>query len=125
MSSDTISGWVRTFFHNVDNLDLPGFLSRLTDDAVVTFANNPPAVGKEAIGEGIGFIFGSVDGMKHSFVTEFSDSDRTFLESQVDYFRKDGSTVSVPAATVMHRRGELVDEMRIYVDLSPLFAPSA
>ena len=44
------------------------------------------------------------------------------LETQVDYLRKDGRTVTVPVVTVLEREGRLVRALRIYLDVSPVYA---
>jgi hypothetical protein len=46
----------------------------------------------------------------------------TFLEANVEYRRKDGKTVTVPAVTVLERSGDLVKSLRIYVDVAPVYA---
>ena len=41
------------------------------------------------------------------------------------YTRKDGSQVGIPSTTILRKRGDLVEDVRIYMDLTPLFARSA
>jgi hypothetical protein len=33
--------------------------------------------------------------------------------------------VGIPTTTILRRRGDLVEDIRIYIDLAPLFAPAA
>jgi hypothetical protein len=40
------------------------------------------------------------------------------------YTRQDGSQVGIPATTILRKRGNLVADVRIYMDLAPLFAPA-
>lgn len=117
--------WVRDFYDNVDNRDLEAFLGSLSDDVVVKFANNPPAVGKEQVGQAIGGFFESIAGMTHTFVDVHAAQDATVVEADIEYVRIDGAHVRVPSATILHRRGELVDQLRIYIDLAPVFAPAS
>jgi ketosteroid isomerase-like protein len=119
-----MSDWLADFYRDVDAMNLQGFLDRHTDDVVVTFGNNPPAIGKEQVGQAIGGFFQTVDGMKHTFVNVFTDGDTTILEADIEYTRKDGARVNVPSGTVLHRRDGLVDRLTIYIDLAPVFAPA-
>jgi ketosteroid isomerase-like protein len=117
--------WLRDYYDDVDNMRLDAFIDRHTDDVVVKFANNPPAVGKDEVAQAIGGFFQMIAGMRHDFVNVYTDGDATILEANIDYARKDGHHVTVPATSVLHRRDELVDQLRIYLDLAPVFAPSA
>ncbi|HZO36069.1 MAG TPA: nuclear transport factor 2 family protein [Solirubrobacteraceae bacterium] len=119
-----MSDWVTDYYDDVDNMRLEPYLEHHTDDAVVTFGNNPPAVGKEAIRAAIGGFFSTIGGLKHTFVHSYTDGDTTYLELSIDYTRKDGGIVTVPAASVLHRRGDLVDALRIYIDVAPIYAPA-
>jgi ketosteroid isomerase-like protein len=118
-----MSNWLADYYTDVDNMDLEGYLDRHTDDAVVKFGNNPPAVGKQQIGEAIGGFFTTVAGMKHNFVAIHEAGDTTILEADIEYTRLDGSKVRVPSASFLHRRGDLVDQLTIYIDLAPVFTP--
>jgi hypothetical protein len=46
----------------------------------------------------------------------------TFPEANVEYLRKDGKTVTIPAVTVLERNGDLVKSLRIYFDVAPVYA---
>jgi len=117
--------WLRDYYDDVDGMRLQEFLDRHTDDVVVRFGNNPPAVGKAEVGQAIGYFWGLIGGLRHSFVNVYANGETTILESEIDYTRTDGLHVTVPCTSVLHRRGELVDQLRIYLDLAPVFAPAA
>ncbi len=120
-----MADWLKDYYDDVDNMRMAPYIGHHTDDVVVKFANNPPAVGKEAVEHNIGHFWGMIAGLKHNFINVFNDGDTTILEADIDYARKDGQQVTVPCTTILHRRGELVDQCRIYIDLAPLFAPAA
>lgn len=117
-----MSDWISAYYDDVDHMRMDEWVARHTDDIVVTFGNNPPARGKEQIAENIGYLWSTIDGLKHNFVNTFEVDGTTILELKVDYTRKDGDLVTVPCTTIIHRTGELVDSMRIYIDLAPVFA---
>ena len=117
--------WLREYYDDVDNMRLDEFVNRHTDDVVVKFANSPAAIGKEEVAHAIGGFWQMIGGLRHDFVNVYNDGDSTILEADIDYERKDGSHVTVPSTSVLHRRGPLVDQLRIYLDLAPVFAPTA
>ena len=117
-----MSDWVRDYFRDVDKMDLEGWVARHTDDIVVQFGNNPLAHGREEIAQNIGGFWSMIGGLKHNFVNTYEVGDTTILESAVDYIRADGAQVTVPSTSFLHRRGDLVDSLRVYIDLTPVFA---
>lgn len=117
-----MSDWVEDYFADVDAMRLDAFVDRHTDDAVVSFANNPPARGKDEIRAAIGGFWELIDGLSHEIKHRYEDGDTVILESLVTYRRKDGSDVTVPSASFLHRDGELVDRLTFYIDLAPVFA---
>jgi ketosteroid isomerase-like protein len=120
-----MSGWLRDYYDDVDNMRLQAFVDRHTDDVVVKFGNNPPAVGKAEVEKAIGYFWTMIGGLRHQFVNVFADGDTTILEAEIDYERKDGVHVMVPCTSILHRRDGLVDGLRVYLDLAPVFAPAA
>ena len=43
-------------------------------------------------------------------------------QANVEYLRKDGKTVTIPAVTVLERSDNLVKSLRIYFDVAPVYA---
>ena len=118
-----MADWLRDMYDTIDAKDLDGFIDALHDDVVVVFANNPPAVGKDQVRGAIGGFFGTIATMSHNFSNVFTDGDTTILEAVIAYGRLDGPVVDVPCVSILHRDGALVDGLRIYLDLTPVFAP--
>jgi SnoaL-like domain len=120
-----MSDWVNAYYDDVDHMRLDEWLARHTDDVVVRFGNNPPARGKEEVGGNIGGFWSMIGGLKHTILRSYEVDGTTILEADVDYTRKDGNHVVVPCTTFLHREGDLVDELRVYIDLAPVFAEAA
>jgi len=116
--------WLWDYYADVDAMRMDEYLAHHTDDVVVRFANNPEAHGKEQVRAGIGHFWELIDGLRHDFVNVFQDGDTTVAEALIDYTRKDGGVVTIPCTTLLHRRGELVDSVRVYLDVAPIFAPA-
>ena len=120
-----VSDWIRDYFRTVDRMDLDAYLALHTDDVRFRFANAPTTTGKQAIREGLTQFWGSISGLRHDIVRTWDTGDSGVSEAMCVYTRKDGSEVGIPTTTILRRRGDLVEDIRIYIDLAPLFAPAA
>ncbi|HET7459247.1 MAG TPA: nuclear transport factor 2 family protein, partial [Gemmatimonadaceae bacterium] len=95
------------------------------------FGNAPTITGRDAIREAIAGFFTAFVSLSHESKGAFLDGDTLILEAVVTYTRHDGQLVSVPAVTIFRIAGiapndggrPVADQCRIYVDLTPLFAP--
>jgi hypothetical protein len=114
--------WFSDLYANVDAMRLDAFVAGLSPDVEVVVGNNPAMKGREAVKQGIGHFWSTIAGLKHHFVNVVEGQGLTVLEAKVDYLRKDGREVTVPAVTVLERNGELVKSMRIYLDVAPVYA---
>ena len=114
--------WIEEYFADVDAMRLDEFVERHTDDAVVSFNDNPPAEGKEQIRETIGGFWQMIDGLSHEIKNRYEDDGNVILESDVHYKRKDGQEVTVKTVSILHRDGDLVDRLTFYNDPTPIFA---
>lgn len=114
--------WVADLYAPVDALSIDGFLAHLTDDVSFRFGNAEPAIGHEPIRAGLTQLYSQLTGMKHHFLEVWENGDNAVLVLDVDYMRKAGDVVRVPAVTLVHRREDLVDKMQIVIDLAPLMS---
>ena len=118
-----MSDWINDYYANIDNMRLDDFVNSHTDDVVVKFGNNPPAVGKDQVRAAIGQFWTLIGGMKHSFVNVHEAGNTTVLEADIDYTRLDGQVVTVPCASIIDRVDDgKVSGLRIYIDLAPVFS---
>lgn len=114
--------WFSDLYASIDRMNLDAFAAGLTPDVEVIVGNNPTMNGREAAKEGIGFFFSTIDGIKHNITKVVEGDGVTVMEAKIDYIRKDGNTVTVPAVTVLERQGDLVKALRIYMDVAPVYA---
>lgn len=118
--------WARQLYGEaVDRKDAAGFAAVFAEDGTLRFGNQPPIAGRAKIEEAITQFFLAMVSLRHEFA-EISRTENTiFLEAVVTYHRHDGEVVSVPAMTVFEMNDNfLAKSCRIYVDLTPLFAPT-
>lgn len=118
-----MADWLRDYYDNIDNMRLDDFVDSHTEDIVVQFGNNPPAVGKQQVREAIGQFWTMISGLEHNFVNVHESGSTTVLEANIDYTRHDDQVVTVPCASILDRAEDgRVSALRIYVDLAPVFA---
>ena len=119
-----MSDWITDYYADVDGMRLSSYVDRHTDDAEVVFGNNPPAVGKQAIGAAIGGFWSMIGGLRHEWRNLwFVDDGRTAVfEALLHYTTKGGAEVSVPCVSILDRAEDgRVSSLRVHIDLAPLF----
>lgn len=122
--------WADTLYSgHVDHKDADGFAAAFTQDGTLRFGNSETISGRDAIRTAIAQFFTAFKSLRHHSGRTWIDGDIVVLEAGVTYTRHDGQEVTVPATTIFHlvpfdaSSTPLADECRIYVDLTPLFAP--
>ena len=95
--------WFSGLYASIDAMRLEEFAAGLTPDVKVVVGNNPAMNGREAAREGIGYFLSTIDGIKHHVLNVAEINGVTFLEANVEYLRKDGKTVTIPAVTVLEQ----------------------
>jgi ketosteroid isomerase-like protein len=114
--------WLTQYYADVDAQRMDAFLAHHAPGARVVFANHPPAVGHEAIRGAIGGLWGSIAGLSHRPIHIWQEGATTLLEAAVTYIRKDGKTVTVPCVSIFETQGGKVTDLRVHIDLAPVFA---
>ena len=117
-----LGAWYEDFYATVDAMDAAGLAARCTEETVMRMANHDAVVGRDAVIGGLSAFWSTIAAMRHEFVCVLEDGDTAAIEAIVHYTRRDGSLVSIPAATIIRRERGLVAEQRIYIDLAPLHA---
>jgi hypothetical protein len=120
--SENTKQWIEKMYTGVDNADEHAFGAELSENCVLKFGNQPEMKGRSTIVEGIGQFFSSLKGLSHHFTHMWEVDDEIILDSNVTYTRLDDQKVTVPAVTIIKQKDLKADEMRIYVDLAPLYA---
>jgi hypothetical protein len=110
-------------FADIDAMDAGKFVAHLTPDVRFRFANADPALGRDAVREGVLGFWATIDGLTHHILNAWDFGDVTVVQAEVEYRRKDGKTVTVPNADILAFQGDLVRDWQIYIDLAPVYAP--
>lgn len=120
-----MSDWITDYYADVDAMRLEPYVAHHAEDAVVIFGNNPPAVGKDAIGAAIGGFWTMIGGMRHEVHHRWdvNDGATAVLEVTTHYTTHGGAHVPLPCVSILDRNPEgQVTSLRIHIDMAPLFA---
>ncbi|MDP2711286.1 MAG: nuclear transport factor 2 family protein [Solirubrobacteraceae bacterium] len=113
--------WVEDFYEGVDGGDLSVYGRFFADDISLRFGSGTPEHGMESVVAALTAAHDTLE-LSHTIGAVWQSAEHTLVEASVDYtLKSSGASATLPAFTVFHRRGERVDEMRVYVDLGPLF----
>ena len=112
-------------FARGEAFDSAGFINFFTDRPVYQFGNGEPCLDKTAIKESVTAFFGGVEALYHDIKTLTEVGDIVFVEMDVMYWRKDGSSVTLPCADIVRFDGDKIQELRIFMDAGPVFNASA
>lgn len=113
--------WLGEFYGKVDRLDVEGVLAAFSPDAGMRYGSGETAVGHDAIRGGLTYLFTHYAGIRHVFRAVWDTGSTLMVEAEVTYRTQDGRETTVPALTVIeHRDGGVIDDMRIFIDPTPV-----
>jgi hypothetical protein len=114
--------WIYEFFRSADSLNLDRLANHMTDDVALSFSNYPTSHGKEAFRQAIGGLWGRIKGMSHSLSGAWSlhEGQVGIGEMTVLYTRLDDTLYPIKCVTVLRRRGEKIQDIRIHADVTQL-----
>lgn len=104
--------------------DIAAFFGFFTEDCDFRMANNEVVRGKEAIQTWVAGYLGSVAGMRHVVLEEWSADDVAAVRVEVTYTMRNGTEFTLPAVTRTRVRDGRVAEYLIFMDPSPVEAAS-
>jgi SnoaL-like domain len=109
-------------FSDIDSLEPERFTQHLAEDVTMRFGNAEEVHGRDAVHDvWAGFCEG-VDGVSHSGLRRWESDEGTVAEADVTYTKKDGGKVTVPVVTIYREGDGGIDDYRVFIDLTPLFA---
>jgi ketosteroid isomerase-like protein len=128
--SDAGWSWYRDYLDALDAYDLDRYAALLADDVSIQFNNDAPMNGRAAARAGLGQFWGAVSGMGYRLLHEplnIYGTDGTFVLEALNHYDKPGQDrITVRAAAFTDRAADgRVTSVRLYQDVSPLFAAAA
>jgi predicted SnoaL-like aldol condensation-catalyzing enzyme len=115
---------VKRLFSRGEAFDSEGFITFFTDTPVYQFGNFDVCLDKAAIKKSADNFFSQIDAVYHEIKMIWEEGDVVFVEMDVLYWRKDGSMVSLPCSDIFRVEGDKFSELRIFMDVNPVFNPS-
>ncbi len=110
--------WLRKHYVLVDAAALDEYIEDFSDDAELRFGADPVVRGKDAIRAR--FAAGhAARRAHHDYRNVWEADDTTIVEFDAIYTFPEGDTVSATALVIIERPGELIEELRVYMDQTP------
>jgi ketosteroid isomerase-like protein len=103
-----------------DQMNAVAFSELLTTDVKFRFANNDLWTGRDAVVSGLDYLFSKITALKHDLKGIYVKGRGYAVEAIANYKMKDGKLISLPVVSVMKYRGNLIEDYRIYMDISPV-----
>jgi limonene-1,2-epoxide hydrolase len=98
------------------------FITFFTEDARYRFGSFEPVVGREGIGNSVANFFPLVKALYHDIHTIWEQGNELIVEMDVIYTRHDDTVITLPVADIFRFEGDLIRDMRIFMDVNPVFA---
>ena len=111
------------YLQAMDHRDVSAYGTFLADGVVIQFNNEPPMQGRETGLEGLGSYWQSFKSIEHDLTNIYGTDQNYVLEALNHYVRHDDKKVTVRAVAFTDLNADgLVESVRIYHDVSPVFA---
>ena len=95
----------------------------LTEDAHFRLGNPDALVGRESIKDSLVAFCRQVKGIYHEIKQKWElEQNVVLLDMEVTYYRLDGTVVTLPVMNFFRFKGNLIEEVRVFMDVTPLFA---
>ncbi len=115
---------VKRLFSRGEAFDSAGFVTFFTDNPVYQFGNFDVCLDKQAIQKSADNFFSQINAVYHEIKMIWEIGDLVFVEMDVTYWRKDNSEISLPCTDIFRVEGDKFSELRIFMDVNPVFDPS-
>jgi limonene-1,2-epoxide hydrolase len=112
-------------FADIDSMEPERFTAHLAQDVTMRFGNAEPIHGRDAVLAAWSSFCRDLNGVKHDLVEQWTVDNATIVEANVTYTRRDDTQLTVPVVTIYREHDGEIDDYRIYIDLTPLFAAEA
>jgi limonene-1,2-epoxide hydrolase len=115
---------VKQLFSRGEAFDSEGFITFFTDNPVYQFGNFEVCLDKAAIKKSADNFFSQISAVYHDIKMMWEVGDAVFVEMDVTYWRKNGSVITLPCCDIFRVEGEKFSELRIFMDVNPVFDPT-
>ncbi|BAY50076.1 hypothetical protein SAMD00079811_77050 (plasmid) [Scytonema sp. HK-05] len=97
------------------------YVTYLTEDVHFRLGNLDTLVGRKAIRDSLVDFCQQVKSIYHDIKQKWEIGDVVFLDMEATYYRQDGTTVTLPVMDVFRFKGDLIQQLQIFMDINPIF----
>ncbi len=112
---------VRRMFEAGESMNVENFVKFYTEDAHYQFSNFPVAYGPQGIRDTSVDFLNTVAKVYHHITNIWEQGDTVICEMEVTYIRHDGKVFRLPCCDTIVFKGDKVQQLKIYMDISPVF----
>ncbi|WP_414582594.1 AtaL-like protein [Scytonema sp. PCC 10023] len=112
---------VKHMFKAGESMNVENFVKFYTDDALYQFSNFPVVYGPQGIRDASVDFLKNVEQVYHHMKNMWEVGDTVVAEMEVTYIRYDGKVFTLPCCDTIRFKGDKVQELRIYMDISAVF----
>ncbi len=112
---------VRQMFLAGESMNVENFVKFYTEDAHYQFSNFPVAYGPQGIKDSSQGFLQMVAKVYHHIMKMWEVGNTVICEMEVTYVRHDGKVFRLPCCDTIVFKGDKVQELRIFMDISPVF----
>jgi hypothetical protein len=123
--SPTLEKLVRNFFRAADLREPETFAQVLTPTVTWRFGNWPTLHGRAAVAAALTDFFQHAREMEHAIVGIWGTDDVVTVETRVTYLDAYARRHTYPGCDILFFEGDLIREVRIFVDNHEMFIPPA
>jgi len=99
--SGVMADSVIRLFARGEAFDSEGFIDFFTNKPLYQFGNDEPCFERAAIKASVDNFFSNVEALYHDIKKLWEVEETVFVEMDVIYWRKDGSSISLPCADII------------------------
>jgi ketosteroid isomerase-like protein len=123
--SDERRAMIAEMFAAIDDQDTEKLVGYFSAEGTQRFGNGAPLRGHDEIRQGNLAFFSSIESLSHEILTLWESEEGVVIRLSVTYGRRDGSSVTLPAVTIIRERDGLIGEYEVYFDVEPVFRAGA
>lgn len=104
-----------------DRMNVEESLKFCTDNVIYQFGNFPVVFGKQGIRDSSAGFLQNFKTLKHNVLAMWEEGNVVIVQLEVTYTRHDNKVFTLPCCNIIKMKDNLVQEMRIYMDINPVF----
>jgi ketosteroid isomerase-like protein len=112
----------RKMFAAGESMNVENFVTFYTHDALYQFSNFPVVYGPQGIRDSSQPFLDKVKAVYHDIRAIWEQGDTVICQMDVTYTRHDGKIYTLPCCDTIRFAGDKVQELRIYMDITPVFS---